>query len=353
MDKSWRNNLKSSWLIIRPRWLPVSWRIPRQVPKVLLILGLVSAIAILVSIGIGDYPIPIVNAIETVFGIASNPDYQFIVNLLRLPRTIVAFLVGFGLGIAGTITQGITRNPLAAPDIIGINAGASLAAVSLITLFPDVPITLLPWAAFGGALTVSLLIYWVAWREGCSPTRLILVGVGFSLIGGALTNLMLTFGQIGQVSQALVWLTGSVYGRSWEQAFVLLPWIVVFGLLSLLLAQELNILNLGDDIARSLGSPIEWQRGLLLLSSVALAGASVSIAGTIGFVGLMAPHLARQLVGGSHEGLLPVAAMMGGMLVVLADLLGRMLFVSVEVPCGLITSAIGAPYFIYLLIRNR
>ena len=165
---------------------------------------------------------------------------RFNINTLRLPRTIVAFLVGVGLAIAGTITQGITRNPLAAPSIIGVNAGATLAAVTLLILLPNTPVSLLPFAAFGGALTVSLLIYLLAWQGGSSPVRLILVGIGFSLIAGALTDIMITFGEINTVSQALVWLAGSVYGRSWSQVFSLIPWIIIFGAIALLLTRELN-----------------------------------------------------------------------------------------------------------------
>jgi iron complex transport system permease protein len=183
--------------------------------------------------------------------------------------------------------------------------------------------------------------------------RLILVGIGFDLIVGALTNIMITFGEINTVSQALVWLAGSVYGRTWTQVWALLPWIMVFSALALLLARELDILNLGDEIALSLGSRVEWQRGLLLLTSVALAGASIATAGAVSFVGLMSPHIARQLVGASHRELVPVAAIMGGMLVVIADLLGRVLFAPLELPCGIITAAVGAPYFVYLLIKNR
>lgn len=133
----------------------------------------------------------------------------------------------------------------------------------------------------------------------------------------------------------------------------MIPWIVIFGAIALLLSRELNTLSLGDEVARGLGSRVEWQRGLLLLTSVALAGASVATAGAVGFVGLMSPQVRRQLVGASQVGLLPVAAMMGGMLVVVADLLGRVLFAPLELPCGIITAAIGAPYFVYLLVNTR
>ncbi|NBD16002.1 MAG: iron chelate uptake ABC transporter family permease subunit [Cyanobacteria bacterium] len=346
--------MKSPWLVIRLQNVPLSFRVNRRVPTVLIILALITLLAMVLSVSYGEYPVPPLATVKTILGLDSaNSDYGFIIRTLRLPRTLVAFCVGVGLAIAGSISQGITRNPLAAPEIIGVNAGASLAAVALLVLFPATPVSLLPVVAFTGGLTVAILIYLLAWKGGSSPIRLILVGIGFSLIASALTNLMITFGNINNVSQALVWLTGSVYGRSWEQLFTLLPWLVVFSLLALAMARELNALSLGDEVARGLGSAIEWRRGILLVTSVALASASVATAGGIGFVGLMAPHLSRLLVGGTHEGQLPTAAMMGGMLVVIADLLGRMLFPPIELPCGVITAAVGAPFFVYLLIRKR
>ncbi|WP_250125262.1 iron ABC transporter permease [Chroococcidiopsis sp. CCMEE 29] len=346
--------MNKGWLVIRSRRSKVSFRLDRRAPAVILTLLLVTLTAMVISVGQGEYPIPPLDVLKTILGLEiDNPDYYFIVNTLRLPRTLVAYLVGVGLGISGTILQGITRNPLADPGIIGINAGASLAAVTLIVLLPSVPLFALPLSAFGGALVVALLIYLLAWDKGSSPLRLILVGVGLDAIATALITLMITFGEINSVSQALVWLAGSVYGRSWEHVVSLLPWLIVLVPLAFMMAKQLNTLNLGDDVARGLGSSVEWQRGLLLLTSVALAGASVATAGTIVFVGLIAPHLGRQLVGPTHEGLIPTAAMMGGMIVVLADLLGRMLFAPIELPCGVITAALGAPYFLYLLVRNR
>ncbi|MEM9003868.1 MAG: iron ABC transporter permease [Cyanobacteria bacterium P01_F01_bin.86] len=346
------STLNAKWLVLRTGKL--SLRLDRRVPRIMLGLLLLTLASMVWSVSQGEYPVPPLDVIRTILGLPTdNPDYEFIVNTLRLPRTLVAWGVGMAFAIAGTLTQGITRNPLAAPGIIGVNAGAALAAVSFIVVFPTVPIAVLPLAAFSGALTVAVLIYLLAWKGGSSPVRLILVGVGFSLIAGALTNLMVTFGNINNVSQALVWLAGSVYGRSWPQLLAFTPWLLGFGVLSLLLSRELNALQMGDDVARSLGSCLEWQRGWLLLSSVALAGAAVATAGGIGFVGLMAPHMARQLVGSSHEGLLPVAALTGGMVVVISDLLGQLLFAPIELPCGIITAIIGAPYFLYLLIRNR
>ncbi|HEY9907586.1 MAG TPA: iron ABC transporter permease [Thermosynechococcaceae cyanobacterium] len=344
----------SQWIVVRPHRIPISFHVQRRVPVVLALLSVITLAIVVLSVGYGEYPISPLNVLKTLLGIATNnPDYAFIIHTLRLPRTLAALLVGIGLAIPGGILQGLTRNPLAAPDVIGINAGASVAAVSLIILFPAAPLVAVPLAAFAGAAIAAIVIYLLAWDRGSSPIRFILIGVGIAAIASAVTSVLMTFGQINSVTQALIWMTGSVYGRSWEHILLLLPWLGIFVPLALLLSRELNVLHLGDDIARGLGSNVEWQRFLLLVTSVALTGASVATAGTIGFVGLMAPHLARQLVGTAYEALLPTAALLGGLMMVLADLIGRSLFSPTELPCGVLTAAIGAPYFLYLLYRNR
>jgi iron complex transport system permease protein len=340
------------WITLRTRVL--SLRVDRRVPPVLALTLLATLAAMIVNIGVGEYPVPPLDVIRTVLGLPTgNEDYSFIVNTLRLPRMLVAALVGLALGCSGTIMQGLTRNPLADPGILGISAGAGLVAVTLIVVVQNVPAGIIPLAAFGGAVTVASLIYLLAWRGGDSPIRLILVGIGLGAICGALTTLMITFGDIYDVQRALIWLTGSVYGRSWTEFWPLLPWIVVFVPLALLLARDLNALNLGEDVARGLGSPVAWRRGLLLLTAVALAAATVAAAGTIGFVGLMAPHIARRLVGPDHSGLLPTAGVIGALIVVASDLVGRTIFAPIELPVGLITAIVGAPFFIYLLWRTR
>jgi iron complex transport system permease protein len=344
--------MKVDWLVIRSP--TISFRLDRRVPLMLLCLAGVTVVAMVMNISRGEYPISPLDIVKTVFGIdTGNPDHAFVIHNLRLPRTLVAFMVGVALAISGTIFQSITRNPLADPGIIGINAGASLVAVAVIILFPSAPIYTLPISAFAGALLMATLIYSLAWNKGSSPLLFILMGVGLSAIASAFTSLMITFGEIYSVTDALVWLAGSVYGRTWEQVLALLPWLIVFVPMALILTRHLNALNLGDDVAKSLGSRVEWQRGLLVLVGVALAGASVATAGNISFVGLIAPHIGRQLVGPNHQGLIPTAALLGGMLVVVADLLGRTLFAPIEIPCGVVTAAVGAPYFLYLLIRNR
>jgi len=342
------------WFTVRARRVPVSFRVDKRVVPVLAIVLLATVILMTLNIGVGEYPIAPLDVLKTVFGLPTgNTDHSFIVNTLRLPRMLVAALVGLALGISGTIMQGITRNSLADPGIIGVSAGASFVAVTLIVVIKDVPSGVLPLAAFAGAALVALLIYMLAWRKGDSPIRLLLVGIGIASIAGALTTLMITFGDINDVQRALIWLTGSVYGRSWEELLPLLPWIAIFVPLALLLARDLNALNLGEDVANGLGSRVVMKRGVLLFAAVALAGSSVAAAGTIGFVGLIAPHLARRLVGPLHEGALPVAGMLGAFIVVASDLVGRTILAPIELPCGLITAVVGAPFFIALLIQSR
>ncbi|MEB3336213.1 MAG: iron ABC transporter permease [Leptolyngbyaceae bacterium] len=343
-----------SWLVMRLPGVPFSMRLSRSAPMILLILSLLSLGVMVAAISFGEYPVPAWEVVKTVLGLeTSNPDYAFVVQTLRLPRVLVGFLVGMGLAVSGAIMQSLTRNVLASPDIIGINAGASLVAVTIIVLLPSVPIALLPISAFIGALLTAALIYGLSRGQGNSTMRLILLGVGIGAIAGAATSILITFGNIYDVSQALIWMTGSVYGRSWEHLWPLLPWVILFVPLAWLLAPSLNVLNLGEDMARGLGNRVEQQRLVLMITSVALAGAAVATAGTVGFVGLMAPHLARQLVGPNHEGLMPTAALTGGFMVILADFCGRSLFAPLEIPCGVMTALVGAPYFLYILYRNR
>lgn len=350
--------MRKTWLVLRPplwRTLPfLSFRYDRRLPSVLLILSLISLMVGVLKVAQGEYPIPPLDVLKTLLGLPTeNPDYPFIIHTLRLPRTLVAFGAGVGLAISGTLLQCLTRNPLADPAIIGVNAGAGVAAVLLILLVPTVSTFALSVSAFAGAALVTFAIYLLAWKQGSSPIRLILVGVGLTAALSAVTTVLITFGEVNGAGQALVWLAGSVYGRGWEHVTALFPWLSVLVPLSWMLSRPLNVLNLGDDLARGLGLSLEWQRGYVILLSAALAGVSVATAGTLGFIGLIAPHLGRQFVGPGHEGLIPVAALIGGLLVVLADWLGQALFAPLEFPCGVMLAIIGAPYFLYLLVRTR
>lgn len=349
----------SPWFVLRLKQVPFSLRIDRRVPVMAALFILITLAGMIINIGVGEYPISPLEVIQTVLGInTGNPDHVFIVMTLRLPRMVLAWLVGMSLGVAGNLVQGLTRNPLASPDLTGVTSGASFAAVTLIVMFPKAPYWLLPVATLAGGLVVAVLLYTLAWRTGSagggdSPMRLILVGIGLSAVLGAMISFMLTFGQVTLVERAMVWLVGSVYASDWSDVQAILPWLAVCLPLAVLSARDLNALNLGEDLAQGLGLRVVAQRGLLLLIAVALCGAVVTVAGTIGFVGLVAPHITRKLVGPMHEGSLPLSGIIGGVVVVLSDLVGRTIAAPAEIPAGIIVALVGAPFFIYLLWQHR
>jgi iron complex transport system permease protein len=349
--------LRPAWITLRPRKF-FSYRIDRRVPLVALAIVIFTAVILVLSVSYGDYNISPLDVVRTILNLnQSHPDYanfHLVIFSFRLPRILLAFLVGAALAASGTIMQGIIRNPLADPYLLGVSEGAGVAAVILIVAVKNVSMTLLPWAAFGGALLTAGLIYTLAWKNGSStPIHLILIGIAISAVIGAVMTTILLFGRIDDVQQAYVWLAGSVHGSNWEHVRALGGWLLVFLPIAFLTARSLNILGLGDDAAKGLGLQVERQRGLLLVISVALAAPAVAVSGTIGFVGLVAPHITRRLVGPSHEGLLPVSALFGGALIILADLIGRMVIAPSELPVGIVTAMIGAPYFLYLLYRSR
>lgn len=330
-----------------------SFKLDQRTIPVFFVLLLIGLAVLVISVSYGEFDITPIEVLQTILGIDTGDSrHDLVVWTFRLPRILVAFMVGAALSVSGTILQGITRNPLADPGILGVTSGASLAAVATIVWF-DVPIQWLPFAAFAGAFIMAVLIFVLAWNDGSSPVRLILVGVGLSSVAAALTNLMIVFGEINQVQQATIWLAGSVYGRGWEHVHTISLWLVVLLPITILLSRQLNTLGLGDDLAKSLGLRVELQRGILLLLSVALAAIAVSVSGTVGFVGLVAPHITRRLVGPLHEGLIPTSALLGGVLLMFADLIGRWVISPSELPVGIVAAIIGAPYFAYLLYQTR
>lgn len=345
---------RAPWLTLRTRRPAWSFRLDRRAPLVLSMTLLVTAGVMIWNVGTGEYPIAPLDVIKTILHMETgNTDYNFVVNVLRLPRAIVAFIVGIMLALAGAVMQTMTRNPLASPDITGVTAGASMGAVLMILVWPEAGAGALPLAALLGGGLVALVIYLLAWRHGDSPMRLILVGIGLGSILGAIQAVLMLRADIEQLQRALYWLTGSIYARTWEHLYALLPWFIVLVPVILFSARELNALHLGDEVAQGVGVAVTRQRGLLLLAAVGLTGAAISQVGAIGFVGLMAPHVARRLVGPAHEGSLVVTGLVGGVLVLAADFVGRVAFAPVEVPAGIIIALIGAPFFIFLLWKYQ
>lgn len=336
----------------------ISFLVDKRATIVLTIMFLLATLLFIVSTGMGDMKISPAEVIRVIFGQGSEMN-KLVVHSFRLPRIIVAVLVGIALAVSGAILQGIVRNPLASPDILGITGGASVAVVSFLAIFSNesnaltVSVKWMPLAAFLGATIIAILIYILAWDKGVTPIRLVLVGIGLFALTQAITTLLMILGPIYQASQANIWLTGTVYGSNWQNIAILLPWTLLLTIITFVSARHLNIQELGDSVATGVGSMVNRQRLILLLLSTGLTGGAVAFAGGIGFVGLMAPHIARKLVGSAFGALLPVAALVGAILVMVADLIGRTMFGANEIPAGVFTAAIGAPYFIYLLFKTR
>lgn len=282
----------------------------------------------------------------------NDSTFSFILTQNRLPRIVVAILAGSGLAVAGVLLQNVVRNPLASPDVIGVTKGAGLCAVIVLFLFPKSPYFVLPIAAIAGALLAFSLVVLLSKRMTIGPASFALVGVALGAVFQAGIQYMLIKFPTN-INQALLWMSGSLWGRGWGEVLYLLPWMVV--LLPIAWAQyaKMNVIQLGDESSVGLGINIKRQRLWLMLLSVSLTGISVSAVGAIGFIGLVAPHIARLLVGSRYQLLIPLAALIGADLLLLSDVIGRVIIIPREVPVGIMSAIIGAPYFIYLLRRQR
>ena len=323
---------------------------PKQMTLVVFILMLFVA---MLSLTLGSTMLTFKTVIKELFGYGEG-EYTFIIRTLRLPRVYLALLAGAALGISGLILQSIFRNPLASPDIIGITSGATASTVVYIALFMNtMGISGIPFAAMFGAGVVTLAIYLLAWNNGVTPIRLVLIGIGLAIASSAVTTMMIVLSPTEIATKANLWMVGSIYGAQMKDLNFLLYAVGLFTPLLMLLAKDIHVQELGDDIAKGLGARIQLQRFLFILISVLLAGFAVAYVGAIGFVGLIAPHIARQLVGRSFSILIPVSGMIGAILVCAADLIGRIIFIPYDIPAGVFTAMIGAPFFIYLLYRNR
>lgn len=310
-------------------------------------------LALILSVSYGVYQIAPLDVLRAVVGLeTSDPNHLLVVRSFRLPRILLALLIGAALALSGAIIQGITRNDLADPGLLGINTGAGVLVVGYLTFAAAPNPALLPWLALSGALGASAIIYTLAWKGGSSSLRLILLGVGLASLGAALINYFITRLSLENAQAAFVWLTGSVYGSTWPEVRLLLGWLAILLPTTFLLARQLNVLNLGDDLATSLGTRVELHRLVLIVLSAALAAVTVTVAGTIGFVGFVSPHIARRLVGPAHEGLLVCTTLVGGLLLVVSDLASRWVIAPSELPVGVTTAVIGAPYFAYLLYKR-
>jgi len=331
-------------------------RLRRRQRLIFLLLSLLLLGTIVIGIGLGPASLSYDRLLPTLLGQGSFKE-DFVLFSLRLPRIVITLLAGMALALSGSILQGITRNELADPGIIGINTGAGVAVAIFFLYFPvDVGSFIygLPVAAFLGALVTAVAIYALSYdrNRGLQPIRLILTGVGFSMALSGIMVILISSTKREKVDFIAKWLAGNIWGTDWTFVYALLPWLIVLIPFTLYKANKLNLLALNEPVAIGVGVSIEKERIQLLLTAVALAASAVSVTGGISFIGLMAPHIARALVGPRHQWFLPIALLIGGWLLVLADTIGRNIAGPDGVPAGIVVALIGAPYFIYLLLKK-
>lgn len=324
---------------------------------VMSVFGALIVIVFLISMNTGYIRLSPLDVMRTLFGSGTSKENLILFDF-RLPRIVISVLIGAGLAVSGCVMQGISRNALADPGILGINAGAGLMVMLFISFYPTTtaaPVFLLPVLALVGAGLTAALIYALAYKrhQGLMPTRLLLTGIAVAAgISAAMIVLTLRLDP-DKYQFVATWMAGSIWGMNWKFVLSLLPWIVVLLPFVFYKAQVMNVLNLGEQTAKGLGAAVSKEQLKLLSAAVGLAASCVAVSGGIGFVGLIGPHLARRLVGPKHQMLLPTSALAGALLVITADTLGRSVFQPTEIPTGIVVAVIGAPYFLYLMARSK
>lgn len=318
----------------------------------IVILTLLLCCMVFLSILTGTSQFSIAEIMGELMGKSTSEFAHRIIMDIRLPRVLTAMLVGMNLSAAGVLLQGILRNPLASPQVVGVNAGAGLSAVIIMVLFPGM-IRLLPTGALLGALCAVVLVYGISYAKGKdSEVNVVLAGMSIAALLGAFTSGLMIF-YSDQLEVTYTWLIGGLAGRGWSYFNLIWPYSIAGIGVSILISPKLNLFLLGDEVGKSLGLSTVAYRMIAILLSALLGGSAVSVGGTIGFIGLMAPHIARLLVGRDHRYLLIMSIMLGAFILVTADLAARTIFQPVELPVGIITAGIGAPFFIYLLFKNK
>ena len=336
--------------MIHPKWLK-----KQQIILCLLIILIILTAAI--GIGTGGAALSYNRILPTLFGEGSFKE-SFILFSVRLPRVIITLLAGMALALSGAILQGLTRNDLADPGIIGINSGAGVAVAIFFLFYPVQAgsfVYMLPLVAFAGAFITALFIYLFSYEKnrGLQPNRMILVGVGFSMALSGIMIVLISSQERAKVDFIAKWLAGNIWGVDWPFIWAILPWLIILIPFSLYKANRLNILGLSESVAIGVGIAIEKERIFLLITAVALASSAVSVTGGVAFIGLMSPHIAKVLVGPRNQLFIPVAILLGGWLLLTADTVGRNLTDPDGIPAGIVVALIGAPYFIYLLLKDK
>ncbi len=325
-------------------------------------LSLVLVAAMVLAVGVGAVPVPPISVLSMAaralgLHIFAAPDATtaIIVSQLRLPRVVAAVLVGCSLAVCGVVMQGLFRNPMASPEILGVSAGGSLGAVVAITSgLAAVSQLLMPVLTIAGALLATTLIYLLSSSRGTTSLLFIIIaGMAISALCGGLTSGLLLFARQYEVSQYVFWTMGGLDGRTWQHVLFSAP-VLLPGVLALIFfSRELNLFSLGEEGAHSLGVHVERVKRVLLALSAVITGVAISVSGPIGFVGLLVPHLLRMVVGPDHRRLIPASALGGGLFLVVCDLVGRSIAPPCEIRVGIITAVIGSPYLLSLLLRTQ
>jgi iron complex transport system permease protein len=323
------------------------------------LLAILILILFIFSLNMGVVRIAPMDVFKTLVGMGTPRDELVLVDF-RLPRMLLALVIGAALAVSGAILQGVSKNDLADPGILGINAGAGFAVILFIYFFQGsmnsvstVGIFLMPLFALMGAVAAAFIIYILAWKKGIDPVRLILVGIGVNSGFAAVIIIFQLKMNPQDFMQAAVWLSGDIWGSNWKFVSIICPLILLLLPFAFYKSHVLNLLNLGDQVATGLGIRVEPERRLLLLVAVALAGFGVAAGGGIAFLGLVAPHIAKRIMGPKHQMFLPVTALLGSLLLLLADTIGKNILAPTEIPVGIVVAILSAPYFIYLLMKAK
>ncbi|MFF3646359.1 FecCD family ABC transporter permease [Streptomyces sp. NPDC002564] len=328
----------------------LSVRIDPRTAVVVTVLVLAAITASVVLIGTGDFEIPAADVIRTLLG-NGDAGQEFIVNDLRLPRVLVGLLVGAALGLGGALFQSIARNPLGSPDVLGLGQGSTAGALIMIVVFQGSAVQVAGGALVGGLVT-GIAIYLLAWKRGVHGYRLVLVGIGVSAFLTAINGYLLTKADFVDAARSVVWMTGSLNGRDWEQVWPLLVLCAVLVPTVLVHGRPLRMLEMGDDVANALGIRVERTRFVLLIASVLLTAAATAAAGPVSFVALTAPQLARRLTRSPGPNLMP-AMFMGATLLIVADWASQRAFGADQLPVGVVTGVLGGVYLLWLLVTQR
>ncbi|GAA1402515.1 iron chelate uptake ABC transporter family permease subunit [Pseudonocardia kongjuensis] len=322
--------------------------LPRAVLVCAVLVAVLAATAV-VGLTVGDFDVPPADVLAALRGEATGRA-RFIVTGLRLPRLLVAMLVGAALGVAGAIFQGLSRNPLGSPDIIGFTAGSATGALLVLLVGRGGTAGIAAGAVFGG-FAAAVLVYLLSYRRGVSGFRLILVGIGVSAMLGGVNAYLVTRAQLRDAQAAQLWLTGSVNGRGWDHVTLIGLTVLVLLPFAVLLGRALPQLELGDEVARARGLVVERSRALLMLVGIGLTAVATAVAGPIAFVALAAPQIARRLTRTPGPGLVP-AALTGAALLTVGDVAAQRIFAPVPIPVGVATAALGGIYLAWLLARQ-